>query len=179
MNIGIVGKMCSGKTTLANKIKDNYPEYNITSFAKKVKEIAVDLFGMKEKDRKLLQDIGSKMREIDKDIWAKYTLKECEKYKNSIIDDVRYENEINYLKEQNWFLIKLEITPETQLARLKKTYPHTWSEHLNNINHSSENLINIPDSYYNLIINCEESIEDIYNKINKFLDRGECEMSCV
>ena len=37
MKIGIVGKMCSGKTTLAHKISDYNDKFHITSFAKKNK----------------------------------------------------------------------------------------------------------------------------------------------
>ena len=165
MNIGIIGKMCSGKTTIANKIKERYPKCNITSFAKKVKEIATDLFGMVEKDRKLLQSIGTKMREIDKDIWVKYTLKYCENFKCNIIDDARYENEIKYLKKNGWILIKLEITPEKQLERLKKTYTSTWEDHLNNINHESENLTGITEDYYDLIIDSSKDINVIFEEI--------------
>ena len=46
--------------------------YRILSFADKIYDIAYDLFDMKEKDRKLLQDIGQKMREIDEKIFIKY-----------------------------------------------------------------------------------------------------------
>ena len=66
---------------------------------------------MKIKDRKLLQDIGSKMREIDKDIWIKCALKEANEYNYAIIDDVRFDNEILFLKDNGWILIKLTISP--------------------------------------------------------------------
>ena len=169
MNIGIIGKMCSGKSTVANKIKENNENYNITSFAKKVKEIAVDLFDMNVKDRKLLQSIGTKMREIDKDIWVKYTLKHCSNFKYNIIDDVRYENEIKYLKNNGWFLIKLEICPDKQIERLKTTYPNTWKDHYKNMNHESENLINISEDIYDLKIDSTQDINIIYEKIIKYL----------
>ena len=57
MKIGICGQMCSGKTTIAKYLVSKEESYYITSFAKKLKEIAKDLFGMENKDRKLLIDI--------------------------------------------------------------------------------------------------------------------------
>ena len=62
MKIAIHGKMCYGKTTLANIIKDFDNSYEILSFGKKVKDIAKDLFNMQNKDRTLLTSIGTKMR---------------------------------------------------------------------------------------------------------------------
>ena len=75
MKIAITGKMCYGKTTVANIIKKYDDEYQIFSFGQKVKDIATDLFDMQNKDRTLLTSIGTKMREIDSDIWAKKFIK--------------------------------------------------------------------------------------------------------
>ena len=75
MKIAIYGQMCSGKTTVANIIKELHPEYEIFSFGQKIKDIAKDLFDMKGKDRSLLITIADKMRDIDEDIWAKYIVK--------------------------------------------------------------------------------------------------------
>ena len=101
MNIAITGKMCAGKTTLANHIKDKFPEQNyvVNSFSTKVKDIAKDLFGMRDKDRILLQQIGTKMREIRDDVWINYIFNK--NYNNVIIDDVRYVNELKIAKKIN------------------------------------------------------------------------------
>ena len=53
---------------------------------------------MKIKNRELLQSIGTKMREIDEDIWIKYVLKNNKN--NIIIDDLRYPNELEALKRK-------------------------------------------------------------------------------
>ena len=73
MKIAICGKMASGKTTLADWFVDNHDFLKI-SLAAKVKEIGVNLFGMKQKDRRLLQQIGMKMREIKEDVWIDYLI---------------------------------------------------------------------------------------------------------
>ena len=170
MKIGICGQMCSGKTTIANYIVSKDKSYYITSFAKKLKEIAKDLFGMENKDRKLLIDIGKKMREIDKDVWVNYTIKENNNYQNIIIDDVRYLNEINKLKENNWVIIKLIISEKLQLERLKITYPNSWEKHYKHIKDNSENINSISDSLFDLIIEINhENQHLVTNKISNYL----------
>ena len=76
MKIAICGKMCSGKTTLANYIMRTFPGYQKYSFAEKVKELCVELFDMKKKDRPLLIDFANKMREIDPNVWINQVLKQ-------------------------------------------------------------------------------------------------------
>lgn len=50
IRIGITGKLCSGKSKLADIIKQKYSFFEIKSFASKIKEIATDIFDMKETD---------------------------------------------------------------------------------------------------------------------------------
>ena len=139
MKIGICGKMCSGKSTLANYLKEKNNALYITSFAYKLKEIAKDLFDMQQKDRQLLIQIGKKMREIETNVWINATIREANKHQDVIIDDIRYENELLTLKKENWILIKLKISKNLQIQRIKKTYPETWRSHLNYINDNSDN----------------------------------------
>jgi dephospho-CoA kinase len=81
LKIAFMGKMCSGKSTLCNYLQELQPKFVVLSFAGKIKEIAYDLFDMKFKDRKLLQQIGSKMRDIDTDVFSKYLIKQSNQYK--------------------------------------------------------------------------------------------------
>jgi adenylate kinase family enzyme len=162
MRIAILGKMCSGKTTTSNFIID-YLKNNENiiikkvSFATKVYDIAYDLFDMKIKNRELLQSIGTKMREIDEDIWIKYVLKNNKN--NIIIDDLRYPNELEALKRENFIIIKLELDKDTQLKRLKKCYPDTYQNHINNMNHESESLMDTMDnSEFDFILKSDDNI---------------------
>lgn len=161
MKIAIIGPMCSGKTTLANKLKKINKLFKIISFASKVKEIASDLFMMENKDRYLLQKIGSYMRQIDEDIWVKYLLKKNINNEYIIIDDLRYENELKLLKEYNFKIIKLEISNNLQKKRLKETYPENYESHLENLNHESELFCKkIKDELVDLIINIDNDYID-------------------
>ena len=88
MRIGLMGKMASGKSTLAARIMKKYPNIKKLSLAEPVKEIANNLFNMKDKDRHLLQQIGTKMREIDPDVWVDTLLRKINDCDNIIVDDV-------------------------------------------------------------------------------------------
>ena len=164
MKIAISGKICSGKSTLTDKLIEIYPNLVKKSFAGKIKEMAIELFGMKEKDRKLLQDIGTNMRLIDEDVWVKYIVNTSNDY--VIIDDLRFENEARLLKENNWILIRLNISQELQKERIMKTYPHTYNEHLDNLNHESEMDISKLDKYIDLDLD-SENID--YDNLIKFI----------
>ena len=83
--------MCSGKTYVADYVvkKYNLQKY---SFADKSKSIAFELFGMHHKDRKLLQTIADKMKEIDNNVGQFFSIAYKDK-DNIVIDDVRFINE--------------------------------------------------------------------------------------
>ena len=149
MKIAIAGKMCSGKTTLCNHIIDHYPHHIKKSIAGKVKEIATEMFGMKEKDRKLLQQIGTQFRTIDNNVWINYVVKD--NLPNVIIDDLRYLNEAKILKENGWYIIRININEKLQTERIKQTY-NNWEDHIQNINHESELEIDQMDKYVDLDI---------------------------
>ena len=166
IKIAICGKMCSGKTYLSNKIAKHYSLKKI-SIGDKVKEIAIELFNMSYKDRKLLQKIGTNMRLINKDVWINYIIKK--NTNNIIIDDLRYINEAKLLKKNNWLIIRLNISSEKQIKRLKLTYPKTYKNHINNLNHESENQINNLTKYIDIDID-NNNLENAFNIIKSKLD---------
>ena len=97
MKIAISGPMCSGKSTIAKFICEENSDYKIYSFGQKIKDIAQELFGMEKdkKDRSLLINIANKMKEINQNVWINYIIKECLDKENCLIDDLRFENELN------------------------------------------------------------------------------------
>lgn len=137
MKIAITGKMCSGKSTIANMIKQLNSDYEIYSYAGKIKDIAIELFDMKEKDRTLLINIANKMKSIDEDIWAKYLMKQLKNKKNCIIDDLRFQNELDLLND-DWIIINLNIEYLEQKKRIQRLYPNNYKEHFKNMSDISE-----------------------------------------
>jgi len=136
MKIAIYGPMCSGKSTIANIIKEYDSRYKIYSFGQKIKDLASELFEMEGKDRSLLINIADKMREIDKDVWLKFVLKQTNKKKYCIIDDLRFQNELKYLDD--WKIICLTTPLKVRKERIKELYPETYEDHYKNMSHLSE-----------------------------------------
>ena len=108
------GKCVLEKSTLAQIIKETDERFVIYSFGQKVKEVAKDLFNMKEKDRSLLTSIGTKMREIDYDVWVNYVINQTKNKTHCIVDDLRYQNEYEALHNNNFKIIQLVVDPDIQ-----------------------------------------------------------------
>jgi len=171
MKIAITGKMCSGKSTLAQIIKETHRDYIIYSLGQKVKDVAKDLFNMTEKDRTLLTSIGTKMREIDSEVWINYIIKQTEGKTHCIVDDLRYQNEYEALSKNGFTIIQLVIDPEIQKERIKEVYPDNFQDHLDNRNHLSEkNEFKWLTRDNLLIIDSSLSIPEIKEKVFSFIN---------
>ena len=175
MKFAITGPMCSGKSTIANLLKTLNKELEIYSFGKKIKDIAHELFNMDGnlKDRTLLINIADKMRDIDPDIWAKYIIKQTNKKEHCIIDDLRFQNELDLLEEDGeWIYIIININVVTRLNRLKQLYPDNYNDHIKNMNHLSEKgELQFKNTSKLLYIDSNDSLENIKYNIEYFINK--------
>ena len=171
MRIGLLGKMGAGKTTLANKIIKCYPEMKKMSFADPLKQIAVDLFDMKHKDRKLLQQIGTKMREIDDNVWANALLRKIGSDQNIIIDDVRYLNEIILLKNAGFKICYLDIDETDRIKYLRMIYASDSDNHIKQGYHESEQADSLKHMA-DMIVNCNTDPACIFGGDNNDILNG-------
>ncbi len=164
-NIAISGKMCSGKTTLANYLCNKYG-YERVSFAAPIKElerihsdftseqweevleplvdkifycqlnhskkyirdIILKIFErhlrVEWKNRELLQDIGFTLRsQVDSNIFVSLLdLSTKNSDVNFVVDDLRYKNELRYLKSREFEIIRLKISQISQYERYVNLY---------------------------------------------------------
>lgn len=118
-NIGFIGCMGSGKTTMANLVSEHFGHKRV-SFASGVREVKDMLFNDYPNEREILQKIGMAMRNISNDVWIKYLFSKLSEDKNYVIDDVRFINEVNYLLDNGWSLFKLEVPTSERIRRLQK-----------------------------------------------------------
>ncbi len=170
--IAVTGKMCSGKTTLCNYLCQIEPRFQIFSFGKKVKQVATDLFQMDPlvKDRSLLTNLATKMREIEPDVWVNYVIRQCKDVDYCLVDDLRYQNEYEALIKNGFQIIQLQVSDELQEQRIRDIYPDNYEDHLKNRNHLSERnefqwISNGPD----LVIDSSQDREKIKQIINNFI----------
>ena len=134
--IAFTGKICSGKSTYANILVQKYG-YTLLKFAAAVYQEAYRQ-GMVEKDRALLQRIGTEARKRDPNHWVTILIAKLDENPNPIvIDDCRFKNEMLMLKQHGFRIYHLFITPEEQEYRIRKIYSNP-EYHLNNRNHYSE-----------------------------------------
>lgn len=113
------GRAGSGKDEFADYLVENYGFKKIT-FADGIYEIAYKYFGMTYKSRKLLQEIGEKMREIDPLVWVNAAFKEAEKHEKVVISDCRRANEYQIGLENNFLPIHIEAELDKRIERLEK-----------------------------------------------------------
>jgi len=172
MRIALCGKICAGKSHVAKLLANKY-NLEIFSFAAKIKEIAKDLFGMITKDRKILQQIGDKMREIDEKVWIKYLIKQMEGKNNIIIDDLRLQNEVDFLKKNGFTIIRLNVDLDTQMTRLQDLYPETYKLHQKRFTHRLETSADKLNVDYD-VVSDDKTIENVERIVNNFSNNQNC-----
>lgn len=162
----INGRSLAGKDTIADYLVKKYG-FKKVSFAKPIYEIARKYFGMTTKDRKLLQDIGQKFREINPDIWVNLLLRSLNKHDRYVISDIRQANEYIKCKEEGFIPVKVSANLDLRIERCKKRdgieNPDTslWE------NESETGADNF--SYYEIDNN--STLEDLYKQIDKLCEK--------
>ena len=102
---------------------DNNPDYYINGAGKETK--LVDLFNLTP--RKMMQTLGTEWgRTLHPNIWIKLMEHRIKRNKDTVIliDDCRFENEYQMLKEQGAFFIRIirpdkDFRPKTLIAKIK------------------------------------------------------------
>lgn len=146
--IALTGKMRSGKTSAADFLFMNYG-FRQVSFGDALKRVANDLFedsplyvseditescpfsdsgarviGSK-KPRKLYQDVGTVLRQLDPDVWIRQVATTIEVYEDSrstngiVIDDLRQPNEYEWARDNGFTIIRITSDEDARIDRIK------------------------------------------------------------
>ncbi len=122
MRLLLIGKAGAGKDTVADYLVEKYG-FQRYAFADKLKEIVKDLWPDAFKDgkpRKLLQDVGTKMREIDKDVWVNYVMRQIGNKDRVVISDCRLMNEYEMAVGRGFIPVLVQCDEKVRLERLQK-----------------------------------------------------------
>lgn len=165
LRIAIAGKIASGKTTLASHICNLYMMQHSREpttirrigFGDAVKDTERRLFGEGgsststtstthhhtpiHKNRARLVQIGTKMRDIDPDVWVNVVMRtiEASPHLSWVIDDLRFHNEYEALRQAGFFIVRLDVAEHLRHSRIRQHYPpHTAEAHLAANQHASE-----------------------------------------
>lgn len=122
MRVLLVGKAGAGKDTIANYLIRRYG-FRRYAFADKIKQIAMELWPEEFRSRKprwLLQQVGSKMREIDPLVWVHYVFRQIEKERpeRAVITDGRLEEEYHLCRSAGFTVVEVRCPDAVRLRRL-------------------------------------------------------------
>ena len=130
-SFAFIGGFGAGKTYHCNQMKELLEQnFNVkihkVSISAKIKELAIDLFGMQEKDRRLLQQLANKMCEINPCVWSEYLAADVKKNNKVpfVIDDIRFVSDAEVLKRNvpNLVIIRIETSEEQRMQIYEKLY---------------------------------------------------------
>lgn len=140
----LIGKAGSGKDTVAEYLVSRYG-FKRYAFADKMKEIARELFpewfAGGGKPRRLLQDLGTYLRQIDQDVWINYLFSRIEREKPArvVISDCRYERELERAKSLGFVPVFVDCPEEIRQRRLAERDGEPMDREA--ANHPSESTI--------------------------------------
>jgi dephospho-CoA kinase len=165
--LGITGLMGSGKSTVASYLTSNY-NFQSMRISGKMHEIAQEL-GIKA-TRDYLQGISQFMKTFDEDVWIKYIVKKVKQTSSSIvIDDIRRQNEIDFLQPIGFKFLKVETTSfgrkeRIELREAKKISEKEWERWSK---HSTE--VQVPKLPADYVIKNDESLQYFEQQIDRIL----------
>lgn len=172
-----VGQAGAGKTYCAKYLQDKYG-FIPSKFAHPVYMLAREYFGMKGKDRQLLQVIGTDVgREIiSPNIWVERFAQDIDivvetyrrlhnKEVQFVSDDVRFQNEHELLKEMGFVGIYLNVPDEIRITRLAGRDGTAQVETLQHI--SETGMLAFKDDL--IQVDSSKSLEETYVNIDAAL----------
>lgn len=173
-NIGIIGKMASGKTTVAKYLEKHYG-YKRASFADPMRDIVKDIFDVEDKSdpryRTLMQKLGTDwFRSEDENVWVKHLLKRCTGT-GWVVDDVRFLNEAGELYANNWVLVYLYSPEAVRKHHATKVRGDDTEQFTETCGHASESEVDqIPDRVpIHWIVPNNRSLEELYEHIDRIM----------
>lgn len=120
MLLAVLGRSGAGKDTFADYLVEERG-FTKMAFTEPLYEMARTYFGMQEKNRFLLQDLGNAMRGINPRVFVDLLKKRVESTQgNIIVTDVRQKHEFDMLKELGFTFVHINTSIENCAERISK-----------------------------------------------------------
>lgn len=164
LRVFLFGKRGAGKSAVARRLANQTADGRIMSIAEPLYRIAFELFGATQKDRRLLQILGDKLREIDQDCLLNRLLEKIEDYPGLIVvDDVRLVHEADVLRQHGFIAVKVVADDSVRLERLKARGEEVRADEDLHVTEQEVDLI-VPDW---VLVNNDCTLADLKAKINE------------
>ena len=180
--LGLVGKLSSGKGTLAKYLAENHTA-NIVMFSQSLRDV-VDRFYLPQ-TRDNLQGVSRGLREaLGQDVIARAVAEDAKKSSAQIIaiDGVRRPMDIVFLKELPGFcLVKVEADQKIRHERMTKRSQNTddqtttFEEFQKKDVAEAESLIDEVAKDAKFVINNNGSLEELFSQIEEILTKLQSE----
>lgn len=189
-NIAIVGKMGSGKSSLANYLVDVH-QYTRIANAGSLKALAAMAYGPIDKSqtykvtqakyewdgrteerefsgRQILQGLGQIVKEFDRDFWLKAMMRDMDVKGNGpfVCDDTRFPFEADFLRKHGWIIVKLYVPKEVRAERYHTLYGRYPT--IEELSHESETAVD--DIEEDIGFSGESPIEETVQAIFTHMD---------
>lgn len=174
LKIALVGKMRSGKDTVADILQENY-SFNRIAFGDKLKEFAHMIFPhvpLDPKPRELYLFMNI-MREFYEDVWVYHLANTYNSIKNNshgiVITDVRQQNELDWCKRNGFTVIKVVCDDAVRLNRIKASGDVHKEEYLTHNTESSVDRLEFDDWIDNSedLYALHEQVASVYNFLSE------------
>ncbi len=174
--IGLVGKISSGKGTVASYLEEKYQAHTYR-FSTILRDILKRLHS--EINRANMQNISTAIRQtLGEDILAKVIAEDVKKDDSPLIvvDGIRRMVDIKYLKELDGFiLVKVEASEKTRYQRLIQRSENaddqkkTFEEFLKEQENEADAEIPLVMKNAQKTLNNEEDFNNLYNQIDNLI----------
>ncbi|MBX0320303.1 AAA family ATPase [Shouchella clausii] len=172
MNIGITGKIRSGKDTVGRYLVDNH-SYTQFAFGTRLKEQFFNTFPWMniegKKPRKNIQMFGQQCRAIDPEVWVKQCFQDIDQWNHYrsegqvVITDIRQPNEFKKCKEEGYFIIRVEADEDVRIKRMIENGDVFEKEDLY---HETE--LSVDKFDVDLVIDNNGTLEQLIQQIKQF-----------
>lgn len=166
LKIAVMGQMRAGKDTVAKLLMQQHKFIEL-KFSDGITDIIRQFYPdawQLGKPRHYYQQIGQSLRELDRDVWVKHLgrrLDMLSPVNDVIVTDVRQQNEVEFLQEQGFILIKVVADEAVRLQRIAAE-GDSFNEEL--MQHETELAVN--GFYCDFLIDNSGSYEQLEQKVN-------------